>query len=86
MRELVSFSFLKGSSETVVKCKVVFKKASMTLRGQFFILCRSYVLELLGKARMFPRSASGAVSVGGALMDAKGPKNHRWHLENCNNL
>lgn len=35
---------------------------------------------------MFPRSASGAVSAGGALMEVKGPKNHRWHLENCNNL
>lgn len=37
MRELVSSSFLKGSSDAVVTCKVVFEKASMTLMGQFFL-------------------------------------------------
>lgn len=74
MRELVSGSFLKGTSDTVVACKVVFHKACESV--SFFyslqvIRSRIFFFLLPGSAG---RAASGPVPAGQPLMDVKGPK------------
>lgn len=75
-------AFFKVPQTLWFHVRLCFKKAN-------FLFHLLFLCSRISYNAMCPRSAgnaaSGIVPAGRALMDVKCPKNHRWHLENCNN-